>query len=56
MQLMFAEHIKRGVHIKIFDLDGHVISDEYASPYLGTLSEEQILAKESKLFWYRKSE
>lgn len=56
LELQFAEHINRGLHIKIFDLDGRVISDEYASPYLGSHSAEEIYAKESKIFWYRKSQ
>lgn len=44
----------RGVHLKIFNYDGNVINDEFASPYMNSHSIPDIYAKKAKIFWYRK--
>ena len=52
----WEQYIMRGVHIKVFDYAGHVISDEFASPYMNSPTVADMFNKKAKVFWYRKLE
>jgi hypothetical protein len=49
-------YIMRGVHIKVFNYGGVVLSDEFESPQYNEQDVHKMMTSDKKIFWYKRLE